>query len=382
METFVAVVAFLAGLNIGSFLNVVIWRLPRGEMLGKKRSHCPGCDAQIAWFDNIPLVSWIVLRGRCRACKTAISARYPLVELLTGVLFLLAVYAYPDELPTAGLVAAYLAALVAITFIDLDHRIIPDRITKPGMVIVLLVAPISVLHAEPLMSFSVAGLKPALNAYIHAAAGIAVGAGVILAIRIIGSWILRKEAMGLGDVKLLGLIGGVVGPLQALYALAIGCLAGALIGGVMAIVGKLRPMPCALTVGGKGIEDTRFDRVRVRGSVLEVRDTGAPAVKAGAKLRLTLVLPMMRILADEDETLELKARALDAGDGTLRMELIDPREQEAETLELFARSYKYIPFGPFLALGGALTALYAGHVHWLLTEWYPHFARSLVTGSC
>ncbi len=383
MDTFVAVIAFLAGLNIGSFLNVVIWRLPRGEMMAKKRSHCPQCGAQIAWYDNIPVISWILLRGRCRNpdCKARISARYPLVELLTAVLFLLAVRAYPDHLATAGLIAAYLAALVAITFIDLDHRIIPDKISKPGMAIAFLLAPINMLHHEPLMWFSVGGLKPALNAYIHAGAGLAMGAGVIYTIRFVASAILRKEAMGLGDVKLLALIGAVVGPLNALYSLAIGCLGGAIVGGVMAFVGKLRPMPCRLEITGRDLEEPAvFGRAKVRGDHLEVHD--APSLKEGAKLRVKLTLPMMRILAEEDETLELKGRVASAGDRTLRVALRDVQEADADVLGLFERSYKYIPFGPFLALGGAVTALYAHDVHWLLTEWYPAFARSLVTGGC
>jgi len=225
------------------------------------------------------------------------------------------------------------------------------------------------------------GLKPALNAYIHAGAGIAMGAGVIYAIRGIGSWILKKEAMGLGDVKLLALIGGVVGPLQALYALAIGCLGGAVIGGVMAVVGKIRSMPCHLEVEGRDLDEAvAFDRVKVRGETLEVH--GAPALKEGAKLRCKLTLPMMRILAEEDETLELKARVASSQGGLLRMELRDLRETDREPLELFALSYKYIPFGPFLALGGAVTALYAHDVHWLLTVGYPQFARSLLVGGC
>jgi leader peptidase (prepilin peptidase)/N-methyltransferase len=372
METFYAVVAFLAGLNVGSFLNVVIWRLPRGESLVRPRSHCPGCDALIAWYDNLPLLSWLLLRGRCRGCKTRISLRYPLVELLTAVLFLLAWSAYAGHLPTAILVAAALAAFVAITFIDLDHRIIPDRITKPGMAVAVALAPLSELHPKDWVG---AG-GPALNAWLHAGAGVAVGAGVVFAIRLLGSWILRKEAMGLGDVKLLGLIGAVVGPLQVLYALALGCFAGAVIGGFMFAVGKRRPMGCRLVVR-HGKQETVYDRVRVRDAVLEVR--GPAPAEAGREVRLALTLPAAKILEEQDAQLDLRARVEEASatGGASRMELLELRPEEAERLSFFAHSYRYIPFGPFLALGGALTALYGSHVHWLLTVGYPEYMRSL-----
>jgi leader peptidase (prepilin peptidase)/N-methyltransferase len=373
MEMFILVVALLAGLVIGSFLNVAVWRLPRGEMADRLRSHCPHCDAQIAWYDNLPIVSWILLRGRCRACRGPISARYPLVELLTGVLFLLAAREYVHVLPTGALVAAFLAALVAITFIDIDHRIIPDAITKPGMLVVLALAPLSALHPPDW----IAGVKPALNAWLHAGTGILVGAGVVWCVRAVGSWVLKKEAMGLGDVKLLGLIGGVVGPLQVLYALALGCLGGALIGGIMFAIGKRRPVRCSLAVRGKGIE-AAFDRIRVREDHLEI--AGAPTAAVGTAVQLELTLPAAKILEEEDATLSLAGEITAAGRDVWRVRVLDAGEEDRERLEVFAYSYRYIPFGPFLALGGALTSLYGSHVHWILTEWYPRFTRSLLTG--
>ena len=139
MTALVAAISGLYGLVIGSFLNVVIWRVPRKESIVKPPSHCPVCDAKIANRDNIPVVSWLLLRGRCRNCGTAISARYPFVELLTGVLFAAvgARFAHSWALP------AYLVltgALVALSAIDLEHYILPNRILYPadGAVIVLL----------------------------------------------------------------------------------------------------------------------------------------------------------------------------------------------------------------------------------------------------
>lgn len=370
METYASVMAVLVGLTVGSFLNVVIWRLPRGGLFEKRRSHCPRCDAAIAWRDNLPLVSWLRLGGRCRACRAPISVRYPLVEALTGALFLLAHLARRPDLPGSALLAAFLAALVAISFIDLDHRIIPDRITKPGILLAVALAPWSGLHPPDW----IAGTKPALSALLHAGAGAAVGAGVVLAIRAVGSWILKKEAMGLGDVKLLGLIGGVVGPLQVLYALSLGCLAGALIGGLMFAWGRRRPMGCVVTVRGPGGE-ARFARARVVDGCLLL--AGPADLEVGHEVRLGLVLPAAKILEEQDAHMDLRGRVVQAQPARWQIEVLDATPDDRARLEAFAWSYRYIPFGPFLALGGALTALYGTHVQRFIAEDYPRLARSL-----
>jgi leader peptidase (prepilin peptidase)/N-methyltransferase len=372
MEIFVLTVAGVAGLVVGSFLNVVIWRLPRGEMMGRKRSHCPSCDAMIRWYDNLPVVSWLFLRGRCRQCTARISARYPLVEALTGVLFVLAAHENLEDLATAGIVAAFLAALVAISFIDLDHRIIPDKITKPGMLVFVALAPLSALAARDLVPG-----KPVLSAWLSAGLGVLVGAGVVFTIRAVGSFLLKKEAMGLGDVKLMGLIGGVVGWLHALYALGLGCFAGAIIGGVMFAVGKRRPIRCELRARAKDL-DASFDRVRVRDDRVEVR--GAPAVEPGTAVRLHVVLPAAKILEDADAELDLRATVARSAGDVLTLEVREASETDRERLAFFAMSYRYIPFGPFLAIGGALSALFGTHVHWFMTKGWPEFIRSLVAG--
>ncbi|MDA1195046.1 MAG: prepilin peptidase [Planctomycetota bacterium] len=389
IETVRAVATTAMGLIVGSFLNVVIWRLPRGENLARPRSACPGCGTMIAWYDNVPVVSWLLLRARCRQCKTRIRVRYPLVELLTGGLFLLAFLAYRGDLVTTGIVAVFLAALVAISFIDLDYRIIPDAISKPGIVVFLAAAPFSALHAVEALAWTrtwVPGGKPALNALLDAGIGAAVGALLILLIRAIGTWILKKEAMGLGDVKLLALIGAVVGPLQAVYALVVACFGGALIGGLLFVVGKRRPMPCAMTVrgsggDGQGLEAT-FERVKVlQGDQGDFLVRGAPAASAGTAVRVDLVLPATRILEDEDAQLDLRGHiARVEGEGVARtwvIEITEHTERDADLVSFFAQSYRYIPFGPFLALGGVLGALLPSGVHWFLTAGYPALARSL-----
>ena len=389
METFHATVAFVTGLMVGSFLNVVVWRLPRGQNLAKPRSACPGCGTMIAWYDNIPVLSWLLLGARCRHCKTGIAVRYPLVELLTGGLFLLAWLAWPDHLPTAILVAVYLAALVAISFIDLDHRIIPDAISKPGMALFVLAAPVSLLHDTGALAWTrpwIPGAKAALNALVDAGLGVAVGAGVILFIRALGGWILKKEAMGLGDVKLLGMIGAVVGPLQVLYALVVGCFGGAIIGGLLFLVGRARPMPCRMVVRGKGAAakdlEATFERTKVRdGEEADFELRGAPEAAEGAEVRVELTLPATRILEDEDATLHLEghvAKVTGTGDARVwLLKITKHTDLDAERVGMFARSYRYIPFGPFLALGGVLCALYPQALHWFMTEGYPAFARAL-----
>ncbi|MBC7294069.1 MAG: prepilin peptidase, partial [Thermoleophilia bacterium] len=127
-------ISALLGLVIGSFLNVVIFRLPKGESLVSPGSHCPVCGYRIRWYDNIPVLSWLILRGRCRSCRTPIPVRYPLVEGLTALIFVLCYWriGLAWSLPVAW---AFSAALIAIAFIDLDHMIIPNRIVLPGAAI-------------------------------------------------------------------------------------------------------------------------------------------------------------------------------------------------------------------------------------------------------
>ncbi len=233
---FVLTFSALVGACIGSFLNVVIWRLPRGESVVRGRSHCPRCGHAIRWHDNVPVLAWLWLRGRCRDCKAPISLRYPLVEALTAALFVL-VAARRDpvaEPGAAAALAAVLSALVAVSFVDLDRREIPDAVTKPG------------IAAGLLVSFLLAGLRPTgflpeipnrhLAALLEAGLGALAGAGVLLAVRWLGLLAFHKEAMGLGDVKLLAMIGGYVGWQGVLLALVFASFSGALIGIIVKIV--------------------------------------------------------------------------------------------------------------------------------------------------
>jgi leader peptidase (prepilin peptidase)/N-methyltransferase len=222
----------LLGLFIGSFLNVVIHRYPlEGVTVSHpRRSRCGSCGHQLAWYENVPLVSWLVQRGRCRHCGAGVSWRYPLVEALTAALWLLAVRAgggvegWPLVL-TMGLV---LSGLVAATFVDLDVMEIPDSVSIGGMVVgPLLSFAVPELHAAGPLAHQFAGEAEALTrfgALVNSLAGLATGWGTLFLVGVLGSRAFGKEAMGFGDVKLLGAGGAFVGPGGVVMALMIASL--------------------------------------------------------------------------------------------------------------------------------------------------------------
>ena len=220
----------LFGLVIGSFLNVVIARLPERRSLWRPASACPACGAAIAWYDNVPVLSFLALRGRCRACAVAISSRYPAVELLTGVAFLGAWLAFG---PTGRFVvaAALLATLIAIAAIDLEHQIIPDAITLPGILAGVLIG-------------------VGTGVWLDALIGVAVGGGVFFAIILI-----QPRGMGGGDMKLGAMLGAFLGWKVLLFALFVAVT----LGGALAITllatglrGRKDPIPFGpfLALGG------------------------------------------------------------------------------------------------------------------------------------
>lgn len=217
-------ISFLFGAVVGSFLNVCIHRMPREESIINPPSHCPGCNQPIRWSDNIPLLSYCLLRGKCRNCPTRISPRYVLVELLTGVLFLaiLLKYGWHWTVPIYWLLVA---GLITSTFIDFEHYIIPNEITYGGIIAGLV---FSVVH-PPLMGVETIGAS-VLRSFI----GILVGGVSLLLIAMAGEKIFKKEAMGMGDVKFLAGIGAFLGWQATLFILFVSSVAGGVIG--MALV--------------------------------------------------------------------------------------------------------------------------------------------------
>jgi leader peptidase (prepilin peptidase) / N-methyltransferase len=237
-DTVILVLAGVVGSMIGSFLNVVIHRLPDRKSVVSPGSHCPSCETPIAWYDNLPVLSWLLLRGRCRHCGTGISPRYLGVELLTAGLTVLVAMLYltGPEGRRFGLffaVALLTWALIPVTFIDLKLRIIPDRITKPGMVLApILSLLVPELHRQSPMidAFSRLQDKPQVVALLTSLAGMAMGAFAIWFMGFLGRLLFKKEAMGLGDLKLMAMIGGFVGPMGVLMAILLGCVLGSVFG--------------------------------------------------------------------------------------------------------------------------------------------------------
>jgi len=225
----VLLVALLVGLCIGSFLNVVIYRLPLGQSLVSPRSRCTKCGYELSWYDNVPVLSWALLGGRCRRCRAPISVQYPIVELVTGLLFVLVAWLTPvGPLLVSRLILV--AILVALFGIDLEHQILPNFITLPGVVIGLLFS----LIAPP-------GWKDALI-------GAALGAGVLYGIAAAYYAVRREEGLGMGDVKMLAMIGAFLGWKAVLVTLVLSSFSGAAIG--MALIAAQRGgMKLALPFG-------------------------------------------------------------------------------------------------------------------------------------
>ena len=208
---------FVLGLCIGSFLNVCIYRLPLGKSLVTPGSSCPNCGSPIRFYDNIPLVSYIILGGKCRTCRTSFSCRYPLVELMTGLLAV-AVWIRFGWHPESLVFFFFCSCLLVITFIDIDHRIIPDVISLPGIVIGL-ASSLLIRHLDWQASL----------------AGIAAGGGSLLAVALIYRTLTGKEGMGGGDIKLLAMIGAFTGWRGVLFTVFTASAAGTLVGLVLMI---------------------------------------------------------------------------------------------------------------------------------------------------
>lgn len=222
------VFAFLFGAVLGSFLNVCIHRLPKEESIITPRSRCPACQGPIRPWDNIPLLSFALLQGRCRVCAHPISWRYPLVEALTALLVVLTVARFGVTLKSAFLLA-FLCGLVVVSFIDLDHQIIPNVVTLPGIPLGLIGG---LLVREP----------PLLDRLI----GTLAGAGFLYLVLFYGGVLFGQEAMGEGDLNLIALVGAFLGWKAVVVTILIACLVGSAVGlGLMALkrLGRRQHIP-------------------------------------------------------------------------------------------------------------------------------------------
>ena len=208
--------AFLFGAVVGSFLNVCIFRMPREASVVFPASHCMKCDYLIRWYDNIPILSYLFLRGKCRSCGEPISLQYPVVEFLNGALALALFLKFGPGLVFV-ILFLFCSAMVVVTFIDLEHQIIPDRITLPGIVV----------------GFAVSFFIPQLG-WLNSLIGIVAGGGSLLLVAYAYQLITKKDGMGGGDVKLLAMMGAFFGWKAVLFIIFAASMVGSVIGvGVM-----------------------------------------------------------------------------------------------------------------------------------------------------
>jgi leader peptidase (prepilin peptidase)/N-methyltransferase len=253
---FVYVVAGVFGAIIGSFLNVVIHRLPREESIVLPSSRCPGCGAAIAFYDNVPVLSYLLLGGRCRACKAHISARYPAVEALTAALWV--IVAWHDGLTWAlPFDLVFVTAITALVFIDAEHMILPNAITYPGIVFALVARVVlPYLMGRPyfddlnmLVNGMLAGMPLWAASLVGALVGALVGGGSLWLM----GWTWEKlrgiEAMGLGDVKMMFMVGAYLGWRLTILNIFLGVLTGSLIGIVIMLLEGKRNMQLLLPFG-------------------------------------------------------------------------------------------------------------------------------------
>jgi leader peptidase (prepilin peptidase)/N-methyltransferase len=231
--TLIAIIVFLFGLIIGSFLNVCILRIPGGKSIVLPASACPKCGAPIRPYDNIPVLSWLMLRGKCRACKTPISPMYPIVELLTGLLFLACLAAF-GLTPEALKWAAFAAIMVVLVFTDLRERVLPDVVNFTGFGIGLAFS----LFTKPIDGtalwianhmFDFPPPAPVLS-FVDAILGAALGSGLLWIVSE-GYFRLRgREGMGLGDVKMMLMAGAFLGVKRVLLTIFVGAVLGSVLG--------------------------------------------------------------------------------------------------------------------------------------------------------
>jgi len=220
MQLLLSLSLFIIGAIIGSFLNVCIFRLPEGKSIIHPRSSCPKCGKPIRFYDNIPILSYFILLGKCRDCREAISPQYAIIEALTGFL-LVCLYLKYGNTPALPATFIFCAALIVITFIDLEHQIIPDVITLPGI-------PIFYLASVLIMKLS----------YLDALLGLLIGGGTLYLISFGYRFFTKREGMGMGDVKLLAMLGAFLGWKSLIFILFFSSFFGALVGVIIILLKK------------------------------------------------------------------------------------------------------------------------------------------------
>ncbi len=234
---FFPILAFCIGACMGSFINVCIYRIPAGQSIFRPPSRCRACGQPIPPYLNLPVLAWIILRGKARCCGAPISIRYPFVEFLTAALFLASWLRLPPLLALIGWLWIFIALCLA--FIDLDHMVIPDRFSIGGLLAgVVLSVIFPVLHGIE----SPYALLGSIQGFFNALTGALIGSAIILWIMILGELVLRKEALGFGDVKLMGAIGAFCGWQGSVFSLFAGAILGTVVLGLLQITYAVIPL--------------------------------------------------------------------------------------------------------------------------------------------
>lgn len=246
-QAFYVALSAVAGLLLGSFLNVCIYRIPRDLSIVAPRSFCPECGIGIAWYDNVPLLSYVLLRRRCRGCARAIPARYPIVELTTAILFALVPSEYGWTLAALKW-CVFEALLVALFWTDLEERILPDELTLGGTAAGLIFA-----IFVPVPSAAGALLLPSARIAVQSLLGAGIGAIFLVtpiwALGALYAWVRKREGLGLGDIKLLLLIGVFLGAERGLFAMLIGTVGGTIVGVAYVLARRRNPSTYELPFG-------------------------------------------------------------------------------------------------------------------------------------
>lgn len=233
-----AFIVFALGASIGSFLNVVIYRLPAGLSLIHPPSRCPHCLTQLKNTENVPIFGWLRLKGKCSHCKRSISMRYPIVEAVTGILFLSVFFGFGVSLQTLGY-WVFLSWLLALALIDLDTMTLPNALTQSGLVLGLVF--------QAIVGFrTTSSLSGGIQAFVLSAIAAVLGIWLLDIISLVGSFVMGQEAMGAGDSKLMAMMGAWLGWKTLLIAGFLACAMGAVIGGGAIAIGLLsrrQPMP-------------------------------------------------------------------------------------------------------------------------------------------
>lgn len=232
MQILLMVYAGIVGACVGSFLNVCVYRWPEDKSVVSPPSSCPNCGTRIKWYDNVPVLGWMWLRGKCRACGTPISIQYPLVELLTAALWVMAAWRFGATWQTLS-VALFFTLLLGIALSDARTYIIPDQFTLGGLVIGLA------------LSFAPGGIG-----WKDAFLGAVLGYGLLWLVAVLGEWAFKKPAMGGGDIKMMAMVGAFLGPMGVLLTIFLGALFGTLIFAPISMrTGKLVPFGIFLALG-------------------------------------------------------------------------------------------------------------------------------------